>query len=322
MRAGEMFAAGKSRAEVSRATGVSWRSVHEWYLAWKDGGAEALKSSGKPGPQPKFSDAEVARIAAQLRRGALAHGYANDLWVLPRVKRLVEEMYGRKVSASETWRLLRRIGWSTQKPARKARERDEDKIERWKNEEWPRIKAKARKEKRTVVFVDESGLSQKPAVKNTWAPRGETPVLELNFNWSKLSVIGGITIRSLYFQLHEDSIKAGEVVGFLRHLQRHIRGKLLVVWDNLPAHRSKIVAQYLGTTKGRVWVERLPGYAPELNPIEYLWGYAKGNDLANLAPKELWELSREAKKALRRVRRMPRCLRAFWAQSELDLDGI
>jgi transposase len=128
--------------------------------------------------------------------------------------------------------------------------------------------------------------------------------------------------KSLYFQLHEDSVKAPEVIAFLKHLQQHIAGKLLVIWDGLPAHRSKLVADYLASTKGRVWVERLPGYAPELNPIEYLWGYAKGNDLANFAPKELWELSRAARKAFSRVRRVRHCLRAFWIQSELDLNDM
>ena len=115
------------------------------------------------------------------------------------VRKLVMEMHGRKLSPYETWRLLRRIGWSTQKPSRKARERNEEKIEHWKAVEWPRIKAKARKERRLIVFVDESGLSQKPAVKRTWSPEGQTPVLELNFNWDRLSVIGGITIKTLYF---------------------------------------------------------------------------------------------------------------------------
>jgi len=165
-------------------------------------------------------------------------------------------------------------------------------------------------------------LTQKPAAKSTRDPEGQTPVLELNFNWKKLSVIGGITIKSLYFQLHEDSVKAPEVVGFLPHLQTHIPGKLLVLWDGLPAHRSKVVADYLASTRGRVWVERLPGSAPVLNPIEYLWGYAKGNDLANFAPKELWELSRAARKAFTRVRKVKRCLRAFWIQSDLNLEGL
>ena len=110
-------------------------------------------------------------------------------------------------------------------------------------------------------------------------------MLELNFNWQKLSVIGGITLEGLYFQLHEDSVKAPEVIAFLEDHQHPIEGKFLVIWDGLPAHRSKLVADYLASKECRVWVKRLPGYAPELNPIEYLWGYAKRYNLANFAPK-------------------------------------
>src|SRR5215212_2172518 len=320
--AGKLFEAGHSRAEVASLCGVSWRSAHEWFKVWSKHGLVALKATSKPGRAPKFSQDEVALLEVELRGGPIAHGYENELWTLPRIGRVIGEVFGKKVSTSEVWRLLRRMRWSPQKPKRKARERDEGKITKWKEEVWPQIKAKAQVEERTIVFVDESGLSQKPAAKSTWAPEGVTPVLELNFNWKKLSVIGGITIKSLYFQLHEDSVKAPEVIAFLNHLQQHIPGKLLVIWDGLPAHRSKLVAEYLASTRGRVWVERLPAYAPELNPIEYLWGYAKGNDLANFAPKELWELSRAARKAFTRVRRVKRCLRAFWIQSNLDLNGI
>jgi len=322
MQAAKMFEAGKGRAEVARHCGVSWRSAHEWHRGWSENGVQALKATTKPGPVPKFSEEDVTVLAEALRRGPLAHGYENDLWTLRRVGRLIGEIFGKKVSQSEVWRLLRRMRWSPQKPKRKARERNEEKIAHWKDKKWPELKAKAQKEKRTLVFVDESGLTQKPAAKSTWAPEGETPVLELNFNWKKLSVIGGITLKSLYFQLHEDSVKAPEVIAFLQHLQQHIPGKLLVIWDGLPAHRSKLVADYLSSTKSRVWVERLPGYAPELNPIEYLWGYAKGNDLANFAPKELWELSRAARKAFLRVRKVKRYLRAFWIQSNLNLEGL
>lgn len=322
INAAALFEAGHDRARVARELGVSWRASHEWYRVWKEQGTEGLKATTKPGPAPKFSDGDVALLETELKRGPMAHGYENELWTLPRVGRLIRESLGKKASNSEVWRLLRRMNWSPQKPKRKARERDEAKIEQWKQEKWPEIKAKARNEGRTIVFVDESGLTQKPAAKSTWAPEAETPVLQLNFNWKKLSVIGGITMKSLYFQLHENSVKAPEVVAFLKHLQQHIQGKLLVVWDGLPAHRSSIVAEYLATTQGRVWVERLPGYAPELNPIEYLWGYAKGNDLANFAPKELWELSHAARKAFARVRKVKHCLRAFWLQSELDLNEL
>jgi transposase len=210
------------------------------------------------------------------------------------------------------------MGWSPQKPQRRVRERNEETIELWKRETWPQM-AKAKAEKRTIIFVDECGFCQKSTAKKTWAPTGETPIIQMSFNWDKLSVIGGISLKSIYFQIHEDSIKSQQVIGFLDHLQRYVKGNLLVIWDGLPAHRSKAVGTYLETTRGRVWGERLPAYAPELNPIEYLWGNVKGNDLANFSPKELMELSTAARNALSRKRRRPKLLRAFWLQTELDL---
>ena len=322
MKAAELFAEGKTRAEVAAELGASWQSANEWFKRWKASGQSALEPQGKPGPGPKFTDAEAARILDELKKGSVAHGYQNELWTLRRVGQLVRDLTGKQASQSEIWRLLRRLRWSPQKPARRARERDEDKINQWKSEDWPRLREKAKQEERTIVFVDECGFSQKSTAKKTWAPEGETPVVEMNFNWDKLSVIGGISLKSIYFQVHEESIKSAQVIGFLDHLQRHVRGNLLVIWDGLPAHRSKAVAQYLASTEGRVWVERLPAYAPELNPIEYLWGNVKGTDLANFSPKDLWELSSEAKKALTKRRRRPKIIRAFWMQTKLDFEGL
>lgn len=317
-----MFDDGCTRTEVAEALGVSWRSAHEWYKRWSTGGQQSLQASTNPGPAPKFNDDEVALIREGLLGGAVASGYTNELWTLRRVSGLVLKLTTKKTSPSEAWRLLRRMNWSPQKPERRARERDQEKIDQWKKVDWPALCQKAEKEERTIVFVDECGFSQKSTAKRTWAPVGQTPVLEMNFNWDKLSVIGGISLKSIYFQFHEESIKSEQVTSFLDHLQRYIKGRILVIWDGLPAHRSKIVANYLAQTKGRVWVERLPAYAPELNPIEYLWGNVKGTDMANVAPKDMWELSKQAREALFKRRRRPKVLRAFWIQTELDFSGI
>lgn len=168
-----------------------------------------------------------------------------------------------------------------------------------------------------MVFVDESGLSQRPARKRTWAPEGQTPVLEFNFNWSKLSAIAGVTLTSIYFQLHEESVKGAQVIEFLRHLKGRIRRPLTVVWDGLRAHWSKEVRAFVETLGGHIVLEQLPAYAPELNPVEYLWGHIKQHELPNFTPKDLYELSAAATKALFKAKRTPRYIRAFWVQSEL-----
>ncbi len=178
-------------------------------------------------------------------------------------------------------------------------------------------KKKARAEARTIVFVDESGITQKPHRVRTWAPKGHTPILQHHFNWDNLAAIAGITLWNFYFRMYPGSIKAEQVVDFLTNLLHHLPGKLLIVWDGLPAHRSKLVKEFLTQQKGRIWLERLPAYAPELNPVEYIWGYWKKNELPNFCPKDFFQLSTHARKALSRMRRRKTLITAFWKQAEL-----
>lgn len=178
-------------------------------------------------------------------------------------------------------------------------------------------KKKARKERRTIVFIDESGLSTRPTRVRTWAPVGKTPVIQETFGWKSLSMIGGLSLYRFYFQIHPGSIKGPQVIEFLRHLERHVRGKLTIVWDGAPIHRSRLVKEYVEGTGGRVVVERLPAYAPELNPVEYMWGNLKQHQIGNLIATQAWELSMAATAALRRMRRRRPLIIACYKQATL-----
>ncbi len=162
-------------------------------------------------------------------------------------------------------------------------------------------------------------MSHKPHRRRTWAPRGQTPVLLHHFNWKTLSLIAGLSLWNFYFEIFEETIKSEHLVVFLQHLIRAIPGKLLVVWDGLPAHRSKFVSEYLDTLDGHISTYRLPPYAPELNPVEYIWSYLKQHELPNVCAKDLWNLGEGARRSLRRMRRKPRLITAFWKQSSLSL---
>ena len=167
------------------------------------------------------------------------------------------------------------------------------------------------------MFIDESGLSQRPHRCRTWSPKGQTPVLQYSFNWKKLSAIAGISWWNFYFQLHPGSIRSPELVKFLAHLKRHVKRKLLVIWDGSKAHRSRLVKDFVIKQTGAIHLEYLPAYAPELNTVEYIWGYWKHHELANFCPKTFTELSYHAIKALKRMRRRPKLITAFWQQAEL-----
>jgi transposase len=142
-------------------------------------------------------------------------------------------------------------------------------------------------------------------------------VLHETFNWKSLSIIGGLAQWRFYFQVHTGSIKSLQVVEFLRHLQRHIRGRMLILWDGAPIQHSLLVKSHVEATRGRLMIERLPAYAPELNPVEYMWGHLKTHEIANLVATQAWELSFEATAALRRLRRRKSIVAACYNQAEL-----
>lgn len=153
----------------------------------------------------------------------------------------------------------------------------------------------------------------------TWAPKGETPVLQYSFNWQQLSLMAGVSFWRLYFRFFHGAIKGPQIVEFLKALKDTIGGKLLIIWDGLPAHRSRLVRDYVESLDGQIQLERLPAYAPEINPAEYVFGYAKQRELANLCVDTIEEVRAYATRRLKSMQRRPKLIRAFWQQAELAL---
>jgi transposase len=137
MRAGTLFTAGRSQAEVARQLGVARQNVSRWHAQWRAGGPDALASRGPTGPDPRLSDAQRAAIDQALRQGALANGFHTDHWTLARITTVIQRLTGTRYHPGHTWKLLRRMGWRLQRPARRAIERDEQAIARWVAEDWP-----------------------------------------------------------------------------------------------------------------------------------------------------------------------------------------
>jgi len=170
---------------------------------------------------------------------------------------------------------------------------------------------KAEEEGRTIVFVDESGFYLLPSVVRTFAPQGQTPVLREQLTNDHLSAISGVTPEGkLYMQVQGSSFRSADVLRFLGHLRRHIHGKALLLWDGAPIHRSRVIKEYLSNGAAR-WLrlERLPAYAPELNPDEGVWGYLKRVELKNLCCRDLRQLGEELRRAKERLRHKKEVLR-------------
>lgn len=142
-------------------------------------------------------------------------------------------------------------------------------------------------------------------------------MLQYHFGWKTLSAMAGLTWLRFYFRLFPGAIKSPQAIEFLEHLLRHIPGRLLIIWDGLAVHRSRAVRAFAAAQHGRIELHPLPAYAPELNPTEYIWGHLKHHEIPNFCPRDLAQLSQTALRCLRRMRRRPNLVAAFWRQAGL-----
>ena len=140
LHAGRLFAAGKSEAEVARQLHVSRQSANRWHLQWQRDGAQGLRAAGRAGRKPKLTAAQRRTLEAALRRGARAHGFRTELWNLPRVAQLIQRTCGVRYHPGHVGRILRGLGWTLQRPARRAKERNPAKIQQWIQQRWPTVK--------------------------------------------------------------------------------------------------------------------------------------------------------------------------------------
>ena len=161
-----------------------------------------------------------------------------------------------------------------------------------------------------IVFWDESGASLLPVTRRTWAPRGHTPVIGHHFKWQRCSMAAAICYGSagggaaVCFHHQDHPYNTDTLIGALGQLRAFLGGqKATLLWDGLPAHRSLAMRAWLGRQRSWLVTERLPGYAPELNPVEGLWAYLKGVELVNLAGDTLDDVIVAAERGIQRVRR-------------------
>lgn len=190
-----------------------------------------------------------------------------------------------------------------------------------------RGKKNARRQRAWLVFEDESGVSQQPVVRRTWAPRGQTPVLiHTGGHWKRLSVAGALAFRwdgrrtRFYFQTRPGTYTDVTLIAFLRQLKRHFRSqRVILIWDGLGAHKSRTMTAYLHRQRDWLTLERLPGYAPELNPIEQVWGNVKARELANVCASDVTALRRPLHTGFARVRCHADLAFAFLRHSGLRL---
>ena len=174
-------------------------------------------------------------------------------------------------------------------------------------------------QQRTILFLDESGFYPLPSVVRTYAPVGQTPILREWCTRDHLSAISALSPEGQrYFHCQDRALDSADVVAFLEHLLREVPGRMVIIWDGAPIHRSHTIKEFLANGAAqRLHLERLPAYAPELNPDEGLWQQLKGVEWRNVCCFDLHHLRDELRTAVKRVRRKPRILKACFVGAGL-----
>src|SRR6185312_4217601 len=282
-RALDLRQAGWSRRDIAEALGVSPVTVSRWCARARDGGPEALRARPCPGRPPKLTPAERRSIPEFLWHGAEAYGFRGEVWTCARVAEVIEEEFGVRYHKGHVSRLLRELQWTPQIPIRRAIQRDEPAIRRWREAVWPGLRRRARRE--------------------------------------HLSVMGGMTPEGrVYVLARQRSLNGLDIIEFLLHLGRVAGERLLVIWDGSPIHRRAGVNEFVSETRGKVSVEALPGYAPDLNPWdEGGWHHLKDVEMRNLVCRDLEELHQELHLAIARLRQKSHLVRSFFAQAGLEI---
>ena len=327
LRAVDLVNQGEPPEDVAHFLGCGRSSVYTGVKLAREH-PEALAAKPHPGRTPRLDEADRTRLEGLLLRGAVAHGWRTELWTAARVADLIEREFGIAFHPEHVRKVLKRKpGWTSRKPRKRARERDEVAIEHRRRQELPKALRRARRRGAHLVFLDESGFMLTPTVRRTLAPRGKTPILRSRDRHDRISAISAITLSpkgkrlGLHFRLLPDDTNArGEdTVEFLRGLRRRLPVPLTILWDKGNIHdRSKAVRAYPAEHPS-IETVRFPSYTPEANPDEGVWQHAKHGRLANFTPHDTTELRAELVKELERLHRRPKLLASFIRHARIPI---
>ena len=308
---------GESFVAIGAFLGVHYMTVSGWWDRFQAGGLEALaaqRRGRRVGAQRTLTAAQertLRRLVTDKTPDQLRMPFA--LWTRAAIGALIHERYGIRMPVRTIGHYLQRWGFTPQKPLKRAYEQRPAEIQRWLDTEYPAIAARAKREHAEIHWGDETSLSTSDPRGRGYAPRGQTPVLEVVARRKSVSFLSTITNQGLVrFMALEGQLSAPMLIRFLRRLIRSTDQKVFLILDNLNVHKAAKVRAWVAAHADQLAVFYLPAYAPELNPDEYLNGDLKLGVAAKIPARTKPELAKAARSHLRMLQRRPARVRRFF----------
>lgn len=245
-------------------------------------GLRALRSSKGTGRPRKLTPAQERQVFRWVNgKRPDQYGFDFGLWTRQIVQELLLSRFEVKLSLASIGALLARLGLTAQKPLERAYQRDPAAVELWKTITFPALATEAKSSGAEILFWDESGFRADAVHGKTWAPRGQTPVVERPGQRQSISAASAVSAKgAFWFATYEDALSGELFVDLLKQLMYKRKKPVRLVVDGLPAHKKALVRDYVASTNGKLSLHFLPGYAPDLNPDELVWSHAKRTGVA------------------------------------------
>jgi transposase len=317
-RAVQAVLGGMTQAAAARVFRVHPNAVNRWVKRYREGGVQGLaeqRRGRRPGEQAALSQWQQREVMALVRESTPDQlGLSGFLWTRDAVAELIASRYGLLLARTTVGGYLRGWGFSPQRPQHRALEQNPAAVARWLAETYPAIRAQARREGGLVLWLDEMGVRSDAASGRSWAPVGQTPVIKRTGKRFRVNILSAVSNAGmLRFRLFVGSFNGQVFIDFLRRLLRDCGGrKVHLIVDGHPVHRAKLVSAWVARHADQIELHFLPGYSPELNPVELLNHDVKANAAGRRRPRSAGELRDELHGYLRRRQRQPAVLVGFF----------
>jgi len=310
--------AGESPEQVVKILGFHRSSVYIWMQRYQQGGFDGLKTLPLSGRPPKLTSSQEKKVFDIVTsKNPMQLKFPFALWTRAMVKQLIRDQFGVEMSEVNVGRLLHKLGLTPQRPLRRAYQQNQVRVQRWLEEEYPAIKAAAKKEKATIYFGDEAGVRSDYHSGTTWAPKGQTPVIRTSGSRHSLNMISAISAKgAMRFMTVKGRVNADRFIEFLERLIKNAPTPVYLIVDGHPVHRSTRVRTFVESTKGKLKLFYLPPYSPELNPDEQVWNHVKNHKIGKKVVKSQENLESIIRSALTSLQKSYWLIMSFFRHKE------
>jgi transposase len=305
---------GEAASVVMQSMGLCRTSIYRWLRRYEEAGLEALVEKIAQGPEPKLNDKQRNQVKRWIvGRDPRQYGFDYGLWTRRIVQSLIERKFGLSLGLTAVGRLLTGLEITPQKPLRRAYERDPERIQKWLDDDYPKLRRRAKKYGAKIYFLDEAGFHSDPVLGRTYGLKGHTPVVATSGQRQSINAISAVNAKGeFWYNVYSGKLNASRFVEFLQELMKGRRERVFLVVDGHPSHKAKLVQSYVQSSAGKLELHFLPPYAPDLNPDEFVWGHAKTNGVSKKPLRQNESLRARVESDLEAIKRNKNLVRSFF----------